>query len=172
MNSNGNRPSFDIAIIGAGIIGAHVAIGLLNRNIPVTIYEQSNQVKEIGAGIGIPSVVVDCMTALHPGITQCLEQVAGKFESANYINGCSDEELKLRPADRLYDMEFKSFEYRTSHRAQLLDKLLQLIPKDGMKLGKHLESIVERGDGEKLLLQFGDGTTAEADAGITIAQYK
>ncbi|RFU81949.1 salicylate 1-monooxygenase [Trichoderma arundinaceum] len=164
MNSHFSDTPLNIAVIGGGIVGAHVAIGLLNRNISVTIYEQSSQVKEIGAGIGFPSNIVACMAALDPRITEHLDKVAGIFYNVNLVNGCSDEDLKLRPENQLFDAEAKPFEYRTAHRAHLLDGLLQLIPQDRIKLGKHLDSIVDKGDDEKLLLQFSDGTAAEADA--------
>lgn len=168
MNGS-NRPPLNIAIIGAGIVGAHVAIGLLHRNINVTIYEQSSQIKEIGAGIAFPTPVVDCMTALDPAITEQLQKFAGVFENLNAINGCSDEDLKLRPADKLFDVVVKPFTYHSTHRGQLLDGLLALIPPGYAKLGKRLESITHKEDNEgPLLLQFSDGTTAEADAGMMI----
>lgn len=166
MNGSNNRPPLNIAVIGAGIVGAHIAIGLLRRNIQVTIYEQSSQVKEIGAGIAFPTPIVDCMTALDPVITEQLHKVSGVFENLNAINGCSDEDLKLRPADRLFDVVLKPFTYHSTHRGQLLDGLLGLIPQKHVKLGKRLESITHKENNEgPLLLQFSDGTTAEADAG-------
>ncbi|KAM0483825.1 hypothetical protein ACHAPX_002325 [Trichoderma viride] len=164
---NGSNPRLNIAIIGAGIVGAHVAIGLLHRNIQVTIYEQSSQVKEIGAGIAFPTPIVDCMTALDPAITEQLQKVSGVFENLNAIDGCSDEDLKLRPADKLFDVVVKPFSYHSAHRAQLLDGLLALIPPEHIKLGKRLEAITQKENNEEpLLLQFSDGTTAEADAVI------
>lgn len=166
MNGS-NRPPLNIAIIGAGIVGAHVAIGLLHRNIQVTLYEQSSQVKEIGAGIAFPTPIVDCMTALDPAIKEQLQNISGVFENLNAINGCSDEDLKLRPADKLFDVVIKPFTYHSAHRAQLLDGLLALIPPEYIKLGKRLEAITHKENNEgPLLLQFYDGTTAEADAGM------
>lgn len=165
--NNSNRLPLNIAVIGAGIVGAHVAIGLLHRNIQVTIYEQSSQVKEFGAGIAFPTPIVGCMTALNPAITKQLQKISGVFENFNTINGFSDEDLKLRPADRLFDVVVKPFTYHSTHRGQLLDGLLGLIPEEHVKLGKRLESITHRETNEgPLLLQFADGTTAEADAGM------
>lgn len=166
MNGN-SRPPLNIAIVGAGIVGAHVAIGLLRRNIQVTVYEQSSQIKEIGTGVAFPTPIVDCMTALDPAITEQLRKVAGAFENLNAINGFSDEDLKLRPADKLFDTVVKPFKYHNAHRAQLLDGLLELIPRERIKLGKRLESITGKENNQgPLVLQFCDGTTAEADAGM------
>ncbi|KAH6609744.1 hypothetical protein Trco_003090 [Trichoderma cornu-damae] len=166
MNGHSSRPSLNIAIIGTGIVGAHVAIGLLNRNIPVTIYEQSSEAKDIGAGIVLPTIAVECMDALDPDITKRVKNIAGGLQNVNFINGCSDEDLKLRSGDGLYDIEIKPFEYHPVHRAQLLSELLHLIPQDRIQFGKRLESIVDRGNDAKMLLRFYDGTTAEADAVI------
>ena len=44
-----------IAVIGGGIGGLAAALALLRRGIDVDVYEQSNQLKEVGAGIQISS---------------------------------------------------------------------------------------------------------------------
>ncbi|KAL7936552.1 FAD/NAD(P)-binding domain-containing protein [Trichoderma chlorosporum] len=166
MDNQGDRPSFDVAIIGTGIVGVHLAIGLLSRNIPFTIYEQSSQMTGTGAGIAVSSAVVDSMAALHPDAPQRLFRVSKLVESFNYVNGCRDERLNLRPPERPYDRVIQPYKFHAAHRAKLVDGLLQFIPKEYIKLGKRIESIVGRGEDEKLVLQFSDGTTAEADAVI------
>ncbi|KAL6798406.1 FAD/NAD(P)-binding domain-containing protein [Trichoderma sp. SZMC 28012] len=165
MDGKGDRPSFDIAIVGAGVVGVHVAIGLLDRGIPFTIYEQSAELTEMGAGITITSTIAQSLTALHPEATQYLLKVSKLMSNINLVNGSRDD-LSLRPSDQLYDLVISPFELHAAHRAKLVEGLLQLIPKERIKLGKRIESIVERGGDEKLLLQFADGTTAEADAVI------
>ncbi|KAL6803074.1 hypothetical protein GGI42DRAFT_19936 [Trichoderma sp. SZMC 28013] len=164
MDGQGDRPSFDIAIVGAGVAGVHVAIGLLNRGIPFTIYEQSAELTEMGAGITVTSTVLKSLAALHPEAPQRLFKVSKLIRNINCVNGSSDD-LGLRPSDRLYDL-VQPYELHSAHRAKLVEGLLQLIPEGHIKLGKRIESIVDRGEHEKLLLQFADGTTAEADAVI------
>jgi salicylate hydroxylase len=67
----------------------------------------------------------------------------------------------------LFDVVIEPFTYHSAHRAQLLDGLLALIPPEYIKLGKRLEAITHKENNEgPLLLQFYDGTTAEADAGM------
>ncbi|CRG87724.1 salicylate hydroxylase [Talaromyces islandicus] len=51
------------------------------------------------------------------------------------------------------------------HRARFLDELVKVFPVDKTQLGKRLQNIVEREDG-KLVLNFTDGTSAEADGVI------
>jgi len=44
-----------IAVIGAGIGGLTAALALLKRGIDVEVYEQSDLLKEVGAGVQIGS---------------------------------------------------------------------------------------------------------------------
>jgi salicylate hydroxylase len=47
--------SKNVVVIGAGIGGLTAALALLRRGIDVQVYDQSNQLKEVGAGIQISS---------------------------------------------------------------------------------------------------------------------
>jgi salicylate hydroxylase len=62
-----------VAIIGAGIGGLTAALALLQRGIDVQVYEQSNQLKEVGAGIQISSNGTRVLFAL--GLEDALKQV-------------------------------------------------------------------------------------------------
>src|SRR5215469_4902886 len=44
-----------VVVVGAGIGGLTAALALLKRGIDVEVYEQSDQLKEVGAGIQISS---------------------------------------------------------------------------------------------------------------------
>ena len=44
-----------VLVIGAGIGGLSAALALLKRGIDVAVYEQSSELKEVGAGIQISS---------------------------------------------------------------------------------------------------------------------
>jgi salicylate hydroxylase len=52
------------------------------------------------------------------------------------------------------------------HRARWLEEMVKLLPEGGAKFGKDFVSVedVDAKDGQKLILKFKDGTTAEADA--------
>jgi salicylate hydroxylase len=62
-----------VAVIGAGIGGLTAALALLQRGIDVQVYEQSNQLKEVGAGIQISSNGTRVLFAL--GLEDALRQV-------------------------------------------------------------------------------------------------
>src|ERR1700687_3893791 len=62
-----------VIVVGAGIGGLSAALALLKRDIDVDIYEQSNQLGEVGAGIQISSNGTRVLYAL--GLEQALAQV-------------------------------------------------------------------------------------------------
>src|SRR5215213_4825207 len=62
-----------VIVIGGGIGGLTAALALLRRGIDVELYEQSNQLKEAGAGIQIGSNGTRVLYAL--GLEQALEGV-------------------------------------------------------------------------------------------------
>ena len=49
-----NEPR-NVVVIGAGIGGLTAALAFLRRGIDVQIYDKSNQLREVGAGIQISS---------------------------------------------------------------------------------------------------------------------
>src|SRR4051812_1199630 len=67
MASTAKKP-FNIAIIGGGISGLTLAIGLLEHNIPITIYEAASKFGEIGAGVGFGPNSALAMKLLSPKI--------------------------------------------------------------------------------------------------------
>src|SRR3954463_12072869 len=62
----------NVVIVGGGIGGLTAALALLRRGIDVQVYDQSNQLKEIGAGIQISSNGSRVLFALglEPALTQ------------------------------------------------------------------------------------------------------
>ena len=65
--------SRNVAVVGAGIGGLTAALALLKRGIDVQVYEQSNQLKEVGAGIQISSNGTRVLFAL--GLEAALAEV-------------------------------------------------------------------------------------------------
>jgi 2-polyprenyl-6-methoxyphenol hydroxylase-like FAD-dependent oxidoreductase len=61
------------AVIGGGIGGLTAALALLRRGIDVDVYEQSSQLREVGAGIGISSNGTRVLDAL--GLADALARV-------------------------------------------------------------------------------------------------
>src|SRR5216684_7120307 len=67
-------PSSDrIVVIGGGIGGLALALALLERGLDVEVYEQSTELKEVGAGIQISSNGTRVLYAL--GLEEALGRV-------------------------------------------------------------------------------------------------
>ncbi|KAH7471972.1 hypothetical protein FOMA001_g13194 [Fusarium oxysporum f. sp. matthiolae] len=171
QTTNGHQEPapFNIAIIGAGLVGLPIALGLIYRNIPVTIYEQTHALKEIGAGIGISGSGKACLNFLDPKLAETLETVANKSPTGyQCIDGFSQEDVRLRPKDKLFDMVYDTpgGGAYLCHRAQLLAAMIDLVSPDRLKLGKRVDTITRGEDNEKMVIKFCDGTSAEADGVI------
>jgi salicylate hydroxylase len=167
-SSHDGPAPFDVAIIGAGLVGLPIALGLIHRNIPVTIYEQTFELKEIGAGVGISSNGKACLNFLDPRLAEVLKKVANESRTGyQCIDGFSQDDFRLRSKDKLFEMVLQTADNVTHlcHRAQLLNEMVNLVSSDQLKLGKRVDTITRRDDDEKMVIRFYDGTTAETDAG-------
>lgn len=161
----------EIAIVGGGIVGLALVTGLLHRGIRVKLYEKSSAFRPIGAGIGFTPNSLQALELLHPKALEAQQKVAtanGDLNDPNdwlrYLDGYhhnseDDEEVLIF---KLY-AGYRGFEGCV--RADFLNELLKLIPSEVIEFGKCIDQIVDQGDDKKVLLQFKDGSTAEADAG-------
>ncbi len=170
---------FTIAIIGGGITGLTLAIALLNRHIPVTIYEQAPRFGEIGAGVAFGPNAVQAMKRCSPEVYDAFEKVATKnqwkskekvwFDWVDGFNhsGKDEGDGKEGKEERFLFKVENVVGANSVHRAHFLDELVKLVPEGVSKFGKHLDNVEDDGKG-KLLMKFNDGSTATADAGIPL----
>ncbi|VUC32117.1 unnamed protein product [Clonostachys rosea] len=159
----GTQKHLDIAIIGGGIAGLTLAIALHHRGVPFTLYEQAHAFGEIGAGVSFTPSAVQAMQCCHDGIFDAFEKVCtrNEWESKqtvwfDYHDGYNTPPGPSFPISN-------SLGQRGVHRAEFLDQLVKLIPQHVARFNKVLTSITTAASG-KLVMAFGDGTTAEADA--------
>ncbi|THW81998.1 FAD/NAD(P)-binding domain-containing protein [Aureobasidium pullulans] len=154
-----------IAIAGGGIGGLCLAVGLMDKpNLDVHIYEGVPKYTDIGAGLALHKNAITAMDLIHPAIKKTY------FAKALTMAGEEDEEMVTQvvlvsgPNTGEVVAELgKAKGRRTVARADLLDGLLSLLPKDRVTFGKKLDSINEDETNGKVTLTFKDGTTAEAD---------
>lgn len=151
----------EYAVVGGGIAGLALAIALHQRGVSVTLYEQAEQLGEIGAGISFTPNAVQAMRLCHEGIHEAFEQVCTRnvWESKqdvwfDYYDGVRDEH---------------AFTIRNSigqsgvHRAKFLEKIEKLFPLVRTRFSKRLDSYSQDADG-RMTLTFVDGQQERVDA--------
>ncbi|KAH8676134.1 hypothetical protein BX600DRAFT_479858 [Xylariales sp. PMI_506] len=158
------RPS--IAILGAGIGGLGLAIGLIKRGIPVTVYESADAFSIIGAGIGFGPNSLNAIDLIDPRFRE-------KYENAKTAN--ERPEFEHSVFDALYAEEgfgekrgwtrgiigAPYFTRSSAHRKDLLEIMESFIPPETVKFGKRAQSIEQRGD--KVVVTFMDGEVITVD---------
>jgi len=152
-----------IAIVGGGIGGLCLAAGLTKLpHLDVRIYEGVAAYSDVGAGL-----------ALHPNAIRAMELIGPEVKRAYFSKAIvsADEEeqemgtqviLAAGPHSGEVVAELGRAKGRkTVARADLLDGLRELIPRERIQFGKRLAKIAEVGEG--VVLTFTDTSTASAD---------
>ncbi|KAI0135946.1 mannitol 1-phosphate dehydrogenase [Hypoxylon sp. NC0597] len=158
-----------IAILGAGIGGLAVAIGLIKRNVPVTIYEAADRFSLVGAGIGLGPNSLNAMDLIDPGFREKYEKVKTRNERREFEHSVFDalyaeEGFGEKRGWTRGLIGAPYFTRSSAHRKDLLEIMQSFIPKDAVRFGKRARS-VEQVD-NKVLIEFHDDTSETVDAVI------
>jgi 2-polyprenyl-6-methoxyphenol hydroxylase-like FAD-dependent oxidoreductase len=151
-----------IAIVGGGIGGLAAALCLRRAGLAATVYEQSPEVREVGAGIVVAPNMVRPLAAL--GLAEKLPAFAVRLDAAWEFRRWRDGRVLSvqtmgEECERLYGAPCY-----VAHRADLLALLQEALPREQLRLGHRLVGI-EQDAGEARLSFAGQGTVA-ADAVI------
>ena len=84
-----------VAIFGGGIGGLTAAVALRQRGFEVSVYEQSPQLGEIGAGVGVAPNAVKAFRAL--GLERDLLAIGWTGEFQTMRNGVNGKIISRRP---------------------------------------------------------------------------
>ncbi|MFH9983155.1 FAD-dependent oxidoreductase [Streptomyces sp. NPDC017179] len=143
-----------IAIVGAGYGGAAAAKALSLLGAEVDVYEQANQIREVGAGIGLRPVTMNRFRQW--GIFDAIAKVTSPSEYFEILTATGDPIMKETwPADG------EQTHTHLIHRGDFIDALLGVLPEGMVHLGHKLESVEDKGDSS--VLTFAGGKTVEAD---------
>lgn len=143
-----------VAIVGAGIAGLTMAIALKKANVPFIVYESTEQIKPVGAGIAIANNAMQVYR--HLGISDALNQLGVRISTVLLTD------MKLNV---LTKSDLTSFEeqYQLAniaiHRSELHKVLIAEVGMEHIVLNKRLEDLNHRDDG-LYTLHFTDGTSA------------
>lgn len=151
-----------IAIAGGGIGGLAAAAFLHRAGLPAVVYEQTAELREIGAGVVIAPNAARLLRRL--GVLDAIERQAVQLETGwefrRWADGTvlSAENLAVK-CEQLYGEHTY-----TAHRADLHDAIRLAVPSSAVRLGKRCTSIST--GGAHPVLRFADGEETEADVVI------
>ncbi|MEU9952050.1 FAD-dependent monooxygenase [Streptomyces sp. NPDC050149] len=143
-----------IAIVGAGYGGASAAKALSLLGADVNVYEQANQIREAGAGIGLRPSTMNRFREW--GIFDAIAKVSSPSEIFEILTPTGDPIMKEE-----WPVAGEQTHTHLIHRGDFIDALLSVLPEGMVHLGHKLESVQDTGDGA--VLTFANGTSVEAD---------
>lgn len=153
----GQRPR--VAIIGAGISGLTLQIALDARGIRADVFEQADELVEIGAGIALFANALRLLRRL--GLYPALAARAAEPVDLIYRDGVTGEVLSETPMgrDSTYRKAFGDA-YLGMHRQHLQNCLVSRVDERRLNLGHKLDRVLPGTDG--VVLSFQNGRTEEA----------
>jgi salicylate hydroxylase len=145
----------DVAIVGGGIGGLTLAASLLQKSVSVQVFEQDNELREIGAGIAIGGNASRLLR--HLGID--LTDVANEPPTLEVRSWRDGGLLWSHPLGQWYRQDVGA-PYLTLHRVTLQRFLVAAVSPDHVRLGHRLVRLSEEPAGVRL--HFGNGNDVVA----------
>lgn len=142
-----------IIIVGGGIGGAATVLALHQAGFEPIVYERSNALREVGAGI-----------ALWANATHVLQQL-GLLEEAMQVGyPTTNYQFNSQHGRELVNIPVDGFELPVIgiHRAELHQLLWRDVPSETFVLGQTFERFEQ--EGGQVLAHFASGLTVEGDA--------
>ncbi|MGY3206053.1 FAD-dependent oxidoreductase [Streptomyces sp. TE5632] len=143
-----------IAIVGAGYGGAAAAKALSLLGAEVDVYEQTTQIREVGAGIGLRPATMNRFREW--GIFDAIAKVSSPSEYFEILTATGEPIMK-----EAWPVSGEQTHTHLIHRGDFIDALLGVLPEGMVHLGHKLETV--RDNGDRSVLTFANGKTVEAD---------
>jgi salicylate hydroxylase len=147
-----------VAVVGAGIGGLTAALALIDRGFDVTVFEQSNELREVGAGVQLGPNAMRVYAAL--GLDGAIADLSFVPEAHVVRNGKTGATIATTQMKGVYEAQY-GIGYHTLLRADLQSLLASRLPTGALQLGKKSKSVT--GDTAKATLQFEDGSQVASD---------
>ncbi len=155
-----------IAIVGAGLGGLATALFLRRAGLDATVYEQAQELRELGAGIVVAPNMVRVLDAL--GLAHELPGFAVRLETAWEFRRWQDGRvLFAQPMDEACERLYGAHCY-VAHRADLLALLLHALPPRLLRLDHRCSALHAHDDAVELSFGHRDGTTTRVTADVVI----
>ncbi|OJD36655.1 salicylate hydroxylase [Diplodia corticola] len=156
-----------IAILGAGIGGLALAIGLIKRGVPVTIYEAADAFSALGAGIGFGPNTLRAISLIDARFRERYDGAATQNERPEFEHSIFDA---LYAEDGFGEKRGWTrglvgapyFTRSSAHRKHLLEIMTGFIPPGTVAFGRRAVAVEQAGG--KVVVAFEDGGSVAADA--------
>lgn len=147
-----------VAVVGGGIAGLSLAVALSRTGVPCEVFEQSREIREVGAGV---QITPNATRLLHRfGLTAELRVRAVRPEALEFRrwddNSVLARSILGEECERLFGAP-----YYAIHRADLHRILAEALPTGLLHLGRRAVGFDETAAGVDL--HFADGSTTRAD---------
>ena len=144
-----------VSIVGGGIGGLTAALALRARGLSVTVFEQANELREIGAGVTINP---NAMLLLHRiGLADQIERI-GCLITGQVMRTSAGELINASTPRSTSSQSYNV------HRAELLKLLAEAQPEGTLHLGHRLSGAREID--ERVILNFSNGVSIKTDVAI------
>jgi len=147
-----------VAVIGGGIGGLSAALQLLQAGIDVHVYEQAEQIGEIGAGIQISPNASRLLLRL--GLKSAMDSVGIRPRAVHQRRWDDGRTLQFAPLGPEIEASFGA-PYYHFHRGDLARLLADALPRERLHVGHKLIGLEPRR--EHVTARFENGVAADAD---------
>lgn len=151
-----------IAIVGAGIGGLTLALLLRKRGVPVQIYEQASELREVGAAVALAANGSRVMRRL--GLGDALAEYCVEPTDVVFRHWASGNLIATYPMGQAYRDRYGA-EFFGIHRKDLQRVLAGAWGTDGLHLNSRVVDLEEGPDGVRLHFAEGDPVTADIVVG-------
>jgi len=151
-------------VAGGGIGGLAAALALARKGYPVRVLEQSDEFKEIGAGIQLGPNVFRMFELL--GLTDAIKGLAAFPENLVMMDGITGEEITRVPiGSEAFRTRFGGYPYAVIHRGDMHRVYLEACQvQKGLELSVQRKAVRYEDKGDRVVLHMDDGEAIEGCA--------
>lgn len=155
-----------IAIVGGGLGGLAAALFLRKAGLEATVYEQSPEVREVGAGIVVAPNMVRPLRAL--GLADGLSSFAVRLEAAwEFRNWKDGRVLSVQPMGEECERLYGAHCY-VAHRADLLALFQNALPRQQLRLDHRCVAAKQDANEARLTFMSKAGRETRVSADVII----